>query len=541
MAGGLLSIVSEGSANIILTGNPSKTFFKTTYCKYTNFGLQKFRLDYDGSRELKLTQPSVFTFKMKRYADLLMDTYLVVNLPDIWSPVWEPSESTGEVYSPYNFKWINDLGTQMIEEIEITCGSMTLQKYSGRYLSAMVDRDFSSEKKELFNEMTGNVAEYNDPAHWNARAKNLVGGGYYYPNAAYTTNSDGAEPSIRGKTLYIPLNTWFTLQSKCAFPLVSLQYNELVINVTMRPIQDLFKVRNVKDTPNVVPNFTPYVRPDFNNSDFHMYRFLQTPPSTSLDKDNYSNQTQTWNADVHLLSTYCFLSEDEQQLFAAKDQVYLVKDIFEYTFLDVIGSSRVKLESSSGLVSSWMWYFQRNDAFMRNEWTNYSNWAYESIPQNIILDSTMNLYITGNFNSGNHYEIMETGAILLSGEFRENTQPSEVYNYVEKYTRTAGCAKNGLYCYNFCLDTSPYTYQPSGALNMSKFKNIELEFTTFLPPLDSEGSNLEINCDEDGQPVSIVQKPAGSLYAYNYNLYLFEERYNILSFIGGNCGMMYAR
>ena len=541
MAGGLLSIVSEGSANIILTGNPSKTFFKTTYCKYTNFGLQKFRLDYDGSRELKLTQPSVFTFKMKRYADLLMDTYLVVNLPDIWSPVWEPSESTGEEYSPYNFKWINDLGTQMIEEIEITCGSMTLQKYSGRYLSAMVDRDFSSEKKELFNEMTGNVAEYNDPAHWNARAKNLVGGGYYYPNAAYTTNSDGAEPSIRGKTLYIPLNTWFTLQSKCAFPLVSLQYNELVINVTMRPIQDLFKVRNVKDTPNVVPNFTPYVRPDFNNSDFHMYRFLQTPPSASLDKDNYSNQTQTWNADVHLLSTYCFLSEDEQQLFAAKDQVYLVKDIFEYTFLDVIGSSRVKLESSSGLVSSWMWYFQRNDAFMRNEWTNYSNWAYESIPQNIILDSTMNLYITGNFNSGNHYEIMETGAILLSGEFRENTQPSEVYNYVEKYTRTAGCAKNGLYCYNFCLDTSPYTYQPSGALNMSKFKNIELEFTTFLPPLDSEGSNLEINCDEDGQPVSIVQKPAGSLYAYNYNLYLFEERYNILSFIGGNCGMMYAR
>ena len=117
MEGGLLSIVSEGSANIILTGNQSKTFFKTTYCKYTNFGLQKFRLDFDGSRELKLTQPSVFTFKMKRYADLLMDTYLVITLPDIWSPVWGPSHSTGQQYSPYNFKWIKDLGTQMIQEI----------------------------------------------------------------------------------------------------------------------------------------------------------------------------------------------------------------------------------------------------------------------------------------------------------------------------------------------------------------------------------------------------------------------------------------
>ena len=48
MAGGLLNIISQGSANVILTGNPSKTFFKTTYSKYTNFGMQKFRLDFDG-------------------------------------------------------------------------------------------------------------------------------------------------------------------------------------------------------------------------------------------------------------------------------------------------------------------------------------------------------------------------------------------------------------------------------------------------------------------------------------------------------------
>ena len=84
MPGGLLNIISVGKANLILTGNPSKTFFKVTYSKYTNFGLQKFRLDYDGLRELRLTESSKFTFKMKRYADLLMDTYIVVNLPNIW-------------------------------------------------------------------------------------------------------------------------------------------------------------------------------------------------------------------------------------------------------------------------------------------------------------------------------------------------------------------------------------------------------------------------------------------------------------------------
>ncbi len=115
MPGGLLNIISVGNANLFLTGNPSKTFFKVTYSKYTNFGLQKFRLDFDGQRELRLTESSKFTFKMKRYGDLLMDTYLVLNLPDIWSPIWPANSDpnspyyTNDQYSPYDFKWIENL------------------------------------------------------------------------------------------------------------------------------------------------------------------------------------------------------------------------------------------------------------------------------------------------------------------------------------------------------------------------------------------------------------------------------------------------
>ena len=90
MPGGLLNLISEGNNNVILTGNPTKTFFNVTYSKYTNFGLQKFRLDYEGSRDLRLTEDSVFKFKVKRYAELLMDTYVVVTLPDIWSPIMNP-------------------------------------------------------------------------------------------------------------------------------------------------------------------------------------------------------------------------------------------------------------------------------------------------------------------------------------------------------------------------------------------------------------------------------------------------------------------
>jgi hypothetical protein len=63
MPGGLLNLVSYGNQNVILNGNPTKTFYKSVYAKYTNFGLQKFRVDYDGLRTLRMNEDSEFVFK----------------------------------------------------------------------------------------------------------------------------------------------------------------------------------------------------------------------------------------------------------------------------------------------------------------------------------------------------------------------------------------------------------------------------------------------------------------------------------------------
>ena len=553
MAGGLLNIVAVGANNVFLTGNPCKTFFKATYAKYSNFGLQKFRIDYDGQRDLRPTEPSTFTFKIPRYADLLMDTYVVLTLPDIWSPVYPPTADTGYKWAPYEFKWIKNIGTHMIKEIVITCGSMTLQKYSGEYMAAMVDRDFSAEKKGLFHKMTGHTTELNDPAVAYGRTNS-------YPSASFTPLAAGAEPSIRGRNLYIPINTWFTLNSTCAFPLVALQYNELVISITMRPIQELFQVRDVFD---VEYNY-PYIQPDFNESRFQMYRYLQSPPTAKIQPNDYASRFLTWNADIHLLATYCFLSKEETQIFAAEDHVYLIKDVFEYKYENITGSKRIKV-NSNGMISSWMWYMQRNDVNLRNEWSNYTNWPYDRLPSNIILapfeplsgidlpygmavhpnpnfaSTNSGITITGVYHNENRKEILETLGILLNGDYRENLMTRGVYDYIEKYTRTAGAATEGLYCYNYCLNTSPFEYQPSGAINLSKFKTIELEVNTYSPSIDGVNSSYDIICDaETGEAIG-VRKSNWRLFEYNYNLTLFEERYNILSFIGGNCSMLYSR
>ncbi len=557
MAGGLLNLVAEGANNTIIQGGDNqKTLFKTTYKKITNFGLQKFRVDYDGQKDLRTGEQSTFSFKMPRYAELLMDTYVVLTLPHIWSPIYHPCDETGNVWSSYDFRWIKDIGTHIIKEIEIRCGNFTLQKYSGDYLAAMAERDFDESKKKLFYQMSGNSDELYDPANAYGRAN-------CYPSAYYTGNTtQGAEPSIRGRKLYIPINAWFTLDSKCAFPMTSLQYNDLVISITLRPIEDLYQVRDVFD--NV--NHHPYVRPDFTQDRFQMYRFLQTPPAVNISRNNYPNVSNTWNTDIHIMATYCFLSREETLAFTRENQIYLVKDIIEYNYENVTGTKKIKVETS-GMVSSWMWYLQRNDVYMRNEWSNYTNWPYRTIPGDTINapvkgtdpnityteDITTPIgpfinpdgrntgyFISGDFNVENQREILETMGILFNGEYRENLLTREIYDYVEKYTRTKGNATSGIYCYNFCLNSDFREYQPSGAINMSKFKSVELEISTFVPLFDIQNYNYQIICNEDGQVIA-TNSPTWRLYEYNYNLKLFEERYNVLSFVGGYCGLLYAK
>lgn len=559
MPGGLLNIVSTGQQNIILNGNPQKSFFKATYKKYTNFGKQNFRLDYEGTPQLNLTTETTYTFKVKRYADLLMDCYICVTLPNIWSPIYPPqtyvnSDGT-EVYSdwsPYEFAWIKNIGAEIISKVTIQCGNQQLQQFSGKYILSSTQRDFNSQKLGLFNEMIGNIPELNDPGNSGPRVN-------AYPNAYYTTSSAGAQPSIMGRTLWIPLNSWFCMTSVQAFPLVALQYNELSINVSFRPLNEWFTIRDVIDYQN---NF-PIVAPNFNQSHMQFYRFLQTPPDEKLNVDSYIDTRTNWFVDINLNCTYCFLSSDEANIFAKNEQKYLFKQIHEKPFYNITGQNRIDLDSI-GMVISWMFYFQRSDVNLRNQWTNYTNWPYETMPQDVVPASTAGdvsnpnpigpsqlgpglnpdgtlsgLYYTGVYNPQNLKDILVALGILLDGQYRENILPAGVYNFVEKYIRTSGFAPPGLYCYNFCLNTDPYSIQPSGAINTSRFTNVQFEFTTITPPVDPYAQVLTI-CDPATGDIVGINKPTWRLYDYNFNMYLMEERVNMVIFVGGNAGLLYA-
>ena len=571
MPGGLMQIQAEGAQNVILHGNPTKSFFKSAYSKHTNFALQKFRVDFDGAKTLRLNEETTMKFKIPRHAELLMDCYVSVNLPNIWSPIMPPvtndanPELNTGVWVPYEFKWIENLGAMMIQKITVACGNYTLQEYSGDYILSSVERDFPEDKKDLFYKMIGHLPEYTDPGNSGSRVN-------VYPNAFYTENENGAEPSIRGRQLIIPINAWFCLKSQNSFPLTSLQYNELSITVTFRPIQHLFRIRDVFDRAN---NY-PYVAPNFNLFYMQMHRFLQTPPDVALEQNSFDDRRTLWDADIHLVCTYGFLSEEEQRLFAKNEQKYLIKQVKEYTFKNIAGTNKISLDSL-GLISGLLFSFKRNDVHLRNEWSNRTNWPYNYQPFDIVsaptttqnqptaltypifrshsntstieslhigpgVNANGNLtgwHITGDYKPENSKMILENLAILFNGNYRENQLSHAVFNYIEKYTRTSGGAEDGIYYYSFAINDSILNLQPSGAANLSKFESIDIEILTITPPLNPNAQTLAI-CDPETNEFVGVNKPSWKIYDYDFDLTIYEERFNIVHFVGGNVGLTYA-
>ena len=55
MAGGLMQLITYGTQDLTLTGNPQITFFNIIYRRYTNFGKKIIEISFNNSPNFNLT------------------------------------------------------------------------------------------------------------------------------------------------------------------------------------------------------------------------------------------------------------------------------------------------------------------------------------------------------------------------------------------------------------------------------------------------------------------------------------------------------
>ena len=579
-----MQLIAYGSQDIYLTGNPSITFFKFVYKKHTNFASEYIRQDFIKSSSFNTNSRSKLKCKIDRNGDLIHDIYLVYDLPNIYSgPETKiDTEDHGMPYIPTvddalsgeYFRWINNLGENIIHKVEILIDGQILDEQYGIWLNIWNELTIPKSKRHAYDTMIGNISPLNNPS-------------LYYGN--YDPNNKNIISTIPSRRLYVPLPFWFCRNPGLAIPLIALQYNELFINIEFNQLNDLFTVGNPPISPDKI--FDRNYLNNFGNNSFSNslgVRDNNVDLGESLNVDGYSSydlfwkfvngareNSATWSQQTYLDINYIFLDEDERRKYAQINHEYLMTQVQTSHFIlnnvseNIKGSVNILNLLFQHPVKELIWVLRRNDVQHRNQWNNYTTSLYNYdfndsknnftnnfrnsnpglnlhhlnktyIQENYIrgvsngFDSSGNrdntcfdAYLDGNdyynrnsdsFNQFNN--IMYNAKLMFNGNDRFSTKDNTFFNYLQPFKYHTSTPSPGVNVFSFALN--PEDDQPSGTCNMSRIDLVQLEIA------------IRWLFHKNNQSCESVDINEG------YELYIFGVNYNVFRILGGMGGLVFS-
>jgi hypothetical protein len=523
--GGLYALVAYGAQNVLLSGNPDFTYFYKTYKKYAHFAEESVTYSMDGPQELSYNQPIQVRFKIQRVADLVRDMYFLFDLPDIYCKYLENLPLPNGRTSQYNFAWVQYIGCHIIQNMGFFIGGQKIQEFDGSYMIARAQADLDSRSFQKWSRLVGNLPELFDPAN-GLYAGGSTGTGYplvYNNNGAggsTTTPPNVNRPSIAGRTLQVPLSFWFTESTFESLPLVSLQYHECEVQITLRPINQLYRVLDINGyqvAPGFQYNPSPvsllpenvYYTSVSDISDITINNFL-----TDIGTPN--PLLNTWPLNPRIQLTYVYVTDEERKQFSSEPLQYLVRQITSYEFPGLITRELLELNTHNP-IERMIIVPRRSDSLpYRNQTANFSNWinplkapflpAAGGWPQNVNLTSA-----TGNAVLYGQRSIVAALAVLGDGNLLQEEKPLEYFTQVVPWKYLTGIPDPELIVYPFALH-SPTT-QPDGSINSSRIKLFQVDLQVY--PL-----------------------PGNSFYQYDITIYV--ESLNWVNVSSGMGGLKYA-
>ena len=568
MPGGLIQLVGVGAQNELVNGNPSMTHFRAVYRRHTNFAMESIRMSFTSSNlEFSTTQTRTLSCRVDRFAQLLHDTYLVLTLPDIWSPLKEVDplppgyQDTGGANSiGYEFQWIENIGYNMIDHVDIVMNGQVIQRLRGEWLKLYSYMTHDRNKRAIVDQMVGNVPAIYDPANAYDRVNqypHAVAGSAPPPTGPMTTIP---EPSIRSRQLVVPLHFWFCENPGQVLPLVALQNSEVYINVTLRALNDLYTVIDVNSAN--TSTYGTRIKPT--GDDFTKMNLFLSPPL--LDGTPTTPGLSTFFPDPYIEGNFIYLTEMELNQVARADTTTLVKTVRYANKEGQFGANSDVDIQLFNLVTRIVFASQRSDRILLNDWDNYTNWQNRNIAPWDAMSTTVQ---TELFTSGQQQvtsvfprDTIADAVLLLDGKERFQTKPTSYFSLLQMYRHVTGTPPDipGVYMYSFALDHDQY--QPSGALNGSAFNKATLRLNMQQPlPEAMAASNTSVVCVlrstlfsanpviipagqiglyDSSQIVSVVQTNDNVLFTYTYNVGVYVESINFFRIVSGLGNLVFA-
>jgi len=375
--GGLLQLVARGKQDVFLTGNPQITWFKMVYRRYTNFAIESMPMYFDGTPDFGKR----ITCLIPRRGDLLGQVILEVTLPQI-------KLATNQTIASY----VNAIGHALIQEISIEIGEQEIDKQTGEWMEIWSNLTTTEETRFGFYDMIGKVDGY-------------------------------VPPTLYGPLkLYIPLRFWFCKNPGLHLPLLALQYHPVRINLTLRPLQQLF----------------------------YSDELVANCDTTTVNPVSIT--------DMQLWGDYVHLDVDERRRFVANSHEYLIEQIQYSPSIGLnasISSYPVRVEFNNP-IREFIFVIQKNVMQSYHEWFNYSSLAISE--------------------NGQRTDLLTSAVLQLDGQDRFEERNAGYFRLVQPWQRHT-CIPNEDYLYVYSFALRPEDLQPTGSMNASRIDNIIWQLT----------------------------------------------------------------
>jgi hypothetical protein len=396
--GGLLQLVATGKQDLFLTGNPQTSFFKMVYRRHTNFATESQPMYFDGTPNFGQR----VTCLIPRRGDLLGRVYLDVTLPRIY-------DTEGNLLS-----YTNSIGHALIAEITFEVGEQEIDRQTGEWMEIWTQLTTPAGQRDALNEMLGRFEQYVPP--------NLIPGA-----------------QSEGLRLLIPLQFYFCRNPGLYIPLLALQYSPIRINLTLRPLQQLF----------------------------------WTPPPNPVDQSDWKPACQinvnctTQIVNMMLWGEYVYLDVEERRMFVSTSHEYIIEQV-QYTPPYALSSQQntatISVEFNHP-IKEFMFVVKRDEMINRNEWFNYSNLAIgEPIPALVAP------YMNSNAPAS-RMDLIATAKLQLDGYDRFMARVPQYFRLEQPYEHHTTTPVNA-FIYNYSFALQPEDAQPTGTMNASRIDSI---------------------------------------------------------------------
>jgi hypothetical protein len=482
MTGSILQLVAYGIEDIFLTNDPQITYFKIVYKRHTNFSREEIRQNFLQRPDFE-TQISA---TIGKNGDLMEKSYLVINLPDI------PSDNNDTT----QIAWVRYPGYSLINTISIEIDGRQISKHYGEWMMLWNEMFNDKAQDESFKKMIGDVPEL-------------------------TELSDGKE----AYTLYIPLQFWFCRSSANALPLISLQYSDVKINLSLNAWdeclifspshymicednlvayqQNEYIYQNIDGNivNGIFRQFDPYskklyynllspsnfksIPPNIiNKSKYYIYGmttgYYATPATQNTNSITINPASYKYDklkklilGDTYLLINYIFIDEDERLQFAQSKQDYIIEQLYYTEYNELIGPSNTVRIDINQPCKYIVWVAQQKYIKDSLDYYNYTNTCRHKIPFDEYVYPYSITYNNGDPLPSFDNSLILNETILFNQKERLSYRDSKYFRLNQVYEKCVNTLPNGVHTYFFSLN--PKDLQHSGTCNMSKIETIEIK------------------------------------------------------------------